>query len=698
VRRNAGLLLWLLALTGAFGFALGLDKNAAGDPDRYYHLALSRITVESHRPFLRSLPQVENLLWGDLFVDKEFLFHQLTTAAYRLAGERGVEEAVFLCAIAALAIFFLFAASRLPLLQAASATLLTFFNPYLAFRLSLLRPHVLALLAFVLANIFVLARRPRLTGLAAFVFVMSYHSFYLLAACFCWLVVVSFLEDPVEARGTRAIAWHGLFGSFCGLLANPYFPGNIEIAVNVARIPGLMKGELQGLNFGNELFPMPTDQFFAIFSGAFFLVVAGFFLLGRGFSQKEREPGRSQLPYLLGISSFFLLLSFQMIRAGEYLIPSCGLLCVLLLDRCRNWPRAAGGFALAAALAQLLFLANLLAERARLPENMRVRNTLDAVAAIPKDAVGAKIFNCEWDRTPYLLYARPDLRFLDILDPSLLYFADRNAFHGRDELRNGKVADALGMIRNAFRADFVLCEDINLVNQLRADPGFQQLYPAFAGQTQGVPALFRVSREKAPYYVRKLSLSKPARVEAAKLAGLRPERARGAGKVIELGQSSYLNLAAEVPVKNRNGADFLCSFVSPTASETARLAGARYLGVGGGQGFEIWRNGAPLFHTRAGFPSSQNLQVLVPLVPPLKGTDRLELLVCSLESGPFWGVALSLWDDQSIREVCGWKERLLKTSRSGTWPLEGIHRESCLGPIAGAAVPEELRVGRESEK
>ena len=54
------------------------------DPDRFYHLGLSRLI--STQGLLRTLPQAEDLGWGHYFPDKEFLFHVFTGAADWVGG------------------------------------------------------------------------------------------------------------------------------------------------------------------------------------------------------------------------------------------------------------------------------------------------------------------------------------------------------------------------------------------------------------------------------------------------------------------------------------------------------------------------------------------------------------------------------------------------------------------------------------
>src|SRR5207248_1422919 len=127
------------------------------------------------------------------------------------------------------------------------------------------------------------------------------------------------------------------------------------------------------------------------------LVLAILFL---GFDLHRRDEAsrahRLRVLYAMGVGSFFFCVSFQIARAGEYLIPACGLILVLLLERWRDYwrPLTAGLFALVAA--QGLYVAHVY--RDELPKNGgdRVRETFKAIAAIPAEPRGAKVFNCEW--------------------------------------------------------------------------------------------------------------------------------------------------------------------------------------------------------------------------------------------------------------------------------------------------------------
>ena len=62
-----------------------------------------------------------------------------------------------------------------------------------------------------------------------------------------------------------------------------------------------------------------------------------------------------------------------------------------------------------------------------------VRDLFDAISAIPRDTSGRKVFDCDWNYGSFLLYARPDLRFVDLLDPRFL-LVNRELFDAKRQL------------------------------------------------------------------------------------------------------------------------------------------------------------------------------------------------------------------------------------------------------------------------
>jgi len=166
-----------VAVIGAvfLGLVAMSDRVAVGsNPDQWFHFAISRM---SQQGLVRALPQAEDVGWGRGFPEKEYLFHRVTAIAYSLGGERGVLRACRGISLLSLALLYLlcrrFAAAPIAL---AAVIGLVVANPFLLFRLGMIRPHVLAIFCFLLV-LAALLRRSLLLGFAgALFFALAYHA------------------------------------------------------------------------------------------------------------------------------------------------------------------------------------------------------------------------------------------------------------------------------------------------------------------------------------------------------------------------------------------------------------------------------------------------------------------------------------------------------------------------------------------
>jgi hypothetical protein len=116
------------------------------------------------------------------------------------------------------------------------------------------------------------------------------------------------------------------------------------------------------------------------------------------------------------------------------------------------------------------------------PQGEKAGWFFSAISAIPAGP-GRKVYTCQWDAGAYLLFARPDLRFVDLLDPTFLWQAAPDKYLLRERLNRGASAQPQVDLRRAFRADYVLCGSTGLVAQMRSDPAhFRELgYDASMG-------------------------------------------------------------------------------------------------------------------------------------------------------------------------------------------------------------------------
>jgi hypothetical protein len=424
------------------------------DPDRYYHLGLSRLI--SHQGLLRTLPQAEDLGWGRYFPDKEFLFHVLTGTADWINGSMGVLLLVPLLGIGIAACLYTeicrvvrpFAAAVL----AAAVPLLTV---RFLFRLTLLRPHMLAVLFFCLLLLAVLRKRPKLAALAAAGFALSYHAFYIvvLVACVAWLFRRKFGPD-----GGNCWLWT-LAGLVVGIVVNPYFPANIvmswlhlQLALGINPPPGA-----------------DTPMEMASHGWKGFLLIYGFVpasLIAAALAMKFRPVGdRPKIAgletagsetagfwFLFVLTLLLTVLAIKSDRAMEYGVPA-GILMVGYCARVTGF-RWWIPFNLVLLLACQGYVARIFyLENWNAPPKANFDLYAAAISTLPADAAGKKVFNCEWWSGAYLLHERPDVRFVDVLDPAFLWRASPEKYLAQLGLSKGAFPDPHAILRDAFKAD-----------------------------------------------------------------------------------------------------------------------------------------------------------------------------------------------------------------------------------------------------
>lgn len=476
----AVVLLMSAVYAGLYGSHIQAGSN---DPDRFYHLALSRLSSE--QGLLRSLPQVEDLGWGQYFPDKEFLFHVLTAAGYRLNGDAGALAVIPLLGVGIVGLLYLTLRREIPPWKAALVTLFpVLVTTVFLYRLMLLRPHVLAIFFFCLLLAAILQRQRLLAVLAVFGFVLSYHAFYVPLLC---ILLAWPLRRTVVRPDGLWLGWM-LTALLAGLLLNPYFPSNLEMAFTHARI-ALGAGLPPGLDAGVEVQALPLRQFVVRYD--YLVLGAGLALGSYALGVYRGGTQRLEYRYLLGVTLAFTLLSVQSSRAAEYAIPALILLTGYSL---RHFDSVKSTLAVCLCCAGLQWSDTHAAYHKMLTADLQFNGRLymQVLDLLPPEAAGKKVFNCEWAFSPYLFYSRPQLRFVDILDPTLLWVHDPAKYLVRQRLIAGQSTQPADDLRQVFDTDYVFCTTDALLAQMRADPA--NFAPVAETRTRPVVALYEVRR------------------------------------------------------------------------------------------------------------------------------------------------------------------------------------------------------------
>lgn len=683
-------------LVGLFAYLHKSTDIQYGDPDRYYHLALSREMLSSGKSFFRTLPAIQGLGWDKYFSDKEFLFHQLTRFGYSLGGSPGAINIVLVFSCLIYISIYVLAAQFLSPLLSFGVVLATFCSPILFFRLMLLRPHVLSVFAFVLFFSSLLLRRPWFAFFSTLLFALSYHAFYVPLLCLGFAAIAFwFIEEQNTRReNMRLVSW-GVFGLICGLLLNPYFPSNIIFAIEIAKIPSLLVGQLQGANFGEELYPLISNVFWDRF-----LYPILFFLTGLAlwiYRWPTRTDSRSYANFflMLLVNGFFLFLGFKSPRVQEYLIPTSGILLIFILYYAQPWTTLIRVIALVLGFHLLSAFYTAYHYIPKFNDSEKIQSNLTAIDAIPKSAANAKVFNCEWDVGPYIYFGRSDLQFIDILDPSLLYFRNPQAYNAREELKKGIVSDAYGLIKNAFKADYVVCYTPSVVAQLQMDPGFIQLHPTLSTTPIYERSLhvFAVKETAPAGYLSQGKISFWKDITTKNFEHATPATATvQKERDFNMANNRFINFAflnksesiySKAVNEKKDGA--FCAAFTPSAQDLAKYVGADYLSLGGGRNLRVWRNNKLLYKSGIGFPLARISQVVIPLTEKLRAADHFTFVACSSKAANYWGLSAAFWHKTQLAQLCEQKknDRPMNEKTVDTeGALTSLPLETCIGPLA----------------
>ena len=621
---------------------LALSPHHLLDPDLYYHLAISKLTAQSG--LIRSLPQVQDLNWGTYFPDKEFLFHQFTALGYRMGGDTGV---LIFCRILCLCILallvYLLMRSKVPLYKIAPLFILCLgLNQYLLIRLVFVRPHLPAIFCFFLL-ILGLNRRCRWTTLSAcFFYALSYHAFYMPLMLLGIYGAVEFYVHK-QRRNLLFLSW-GIMGLGVGILVNPYFPSNLSMSFYVLSI-ALRTIQIPFLNFGTEVLPLSPMSYFS--NSFFFLMMLG--IMGYNLylaNRKKKLKQETTLLFIYCCSVILWILVAMSPRAMEYAIPmtfiALGFTSVSLYIKEKQFWAAI----IIAAIAYLPFFNY---QFSPLSEQKLVRDQITpAITALGSDSLGKKVFNCVWGDSPFLLYQRPDLKFVDILDPTLLYQKSPQLYLVRALVARGMHGDPYAVLRDVFGADYVLCDRSGFPQQVENDFRFEQLFPEKEVKTG--PLLYRIKKvTRHPRYVR-----------AILIHTLPPMVARDA---FELVPRNDLPFTKEVPMtglmldlyrfagtsnvkysqNSDNVRDTFCAQIRIENKLLRPHIGRRSINVGGGRNVRIWLNRKQIFDSKGKFTRSKLLQKRIYFGRPLTKDDRVDIITCSQKRSNFWTTSVSFW-------------------------------------------------------
>src|SRR5205809_4761911 len=298
-----------------------------GDFDGYYHIRWAQMLWQSIRAKHFSPP---SFIWLPLttlnphdYVDHHLLFHIILipfTWFRDLQTGAKVAAAIF-ASVAVFCWYWLIVRYEIRYRLIWLLALLASSAPFL-YRLNMTKAPPFAIIFLVIGTYLLFERKfwPLLP--LAFVFALTYDLFVLLIlAAGVWTIVIGWTEQRFE---WRPLAWVVL-GSVLGLVISPYFPHNLYLFYEHARVK-ITPNDFT-TNVGNEWYPYDTREFVANCYVALAAMLAGYLFL----DIEDRERAERPLFFLL-LSTSLLLMTARWKRFAEYFPPFAILFAAFTLE------------------------------------------------------------------------------------------------------------------------------------------------------------------------------------------------------------------------------------------------------------------------------------------------------------------------------------------------------------------------------
>ena len=460
-----------------------------GDFDGYYHVKWTRILWDSIRnhSFVPPFPWLPlTTLNPRQYVDHHFLFHIFLIPFTRSEDPRlgaKISSALF-GGLAVASCYWLLIRYRIRYVLVWLVALLACSAPFL-FRLNMAKAPPFAIIYLVIAIYLFFQKKYWPLFIVAFLFTETYDVFPLLIlATLIWVAVVGWTERRLE---WRPIMWITL-GVFAGLVINPYFPNNLDLIYEHARIK--LTPSDYNTKVGGEWYPYDSWEFLANSVVACVAMVIGYIALDPG----ERKRGHHSLFFAI-FATLLLVLMARWRRMAEYWPPFAVMFAAFSLQPWFEGTRSILGrlprdimeelkpffdrdsittseetglqftiktvavAVIAVVLGVALFF-NLLASRKEIKQSERhdyyKRGAEWLYQHVP---AGHVIFNTDWDDFPRLFYYDSNHYYVSGLDPSYLYDKNPELSELYERITLGKEEDPGPLIRDRFGATYVFSDN-----------------------------------------------------------------------------------------------------------------------------------------------------------------------------------------------------------------------------------------------
>src|SRR5437588_3487726 len=303
------------------------EAICCGDYDGYYHIKWSRLIWDNLRAghFPPAFPWLPlTTLNPKNYVDHHLLYHIILIPFtwFRDLQTGAKISAILFAILSVFSCYCLVLQNEIRYRLIWLLALLACSAPFL-YRMNMTKAPPLAIIFLVLGTWFLFERKYWPLLPLAFVFTLTYDMFVLLGiAALIWTIVIGWTEEQFEWRPLVFV----VAGIVLGLVINPYFPHNLYLFYEHARVK-ITAGSF-ATKVAQEWYPYDTAEFVANCYVALAAMLVGFIAFEFSY------PKRAQRPiYFLILSTLLMLMTARWKRFAEYFPPFAILFAAFALEQ-----------------------------------------------------------------------------------------------------------------------------------------------------------------------------------------------------------------------------------------------------------------------------------------------------------------------------------------------------------------------------
>lgn len=450
--------LLLFALTGAIQWQI----PAPMDGDTAYHAAVAAMIRE--HGILHAFPWTPFSWLADHYADKELLFHLLFIPFLGLGWMTAAKIVGTIAGGGLLLAIYLLLRREGVSYPGVWAMLPLAASHLFAYRFLVVRPHLLSITLVCILLWGAARSRIYVIVVCSALFPLCYVAWHLP------LVVVA-IAETARFAASRKIEWKPACAAVGGLITGLLLHPN---SVNLVRlfwiqiVDVLLRnawGGKEGFDLGLEFLPATAAQWArGLLASAIMLLVA--LLL----SLRNRREEQVSLTFSLAALAFALLTAMSS-RFLEYFVP-LAVVSLALAARLQPW-RYLPQIILPVSLVYTLGLnADFIRSFRDSPDCLPTSVTSFLQEKIPP---GAQVFTPDWASTGGLMLALPERRFIVGLDPTFFYMKDPELYRLWYKIAHEAPKDSAELIRQRFKARYVICFYPNRIVPQQWQPLYDQL-------------------------------------------------------------------------------------------------------------------------------------------------------------------------------------------------------------------------------